>query len=99
MRIAVSNIAWDAASDDAVLGLLPGLGVDAVEVAPTRLWPDWNGATAAGAAIALRDLQNRHLTCSSMQALLFGRPDLRLFGTVAEREALIAHLERVADLA
>ena len=40
MRIGISNVAWNREEDEEMLALLPGLGVEALEVAPTRLWDD-----------------------------------------------------------
>ena len=38
MKLAVSNIAWSVAEQDAILAALPELGVTGVEIAPTVLW-------------------------------------------------------------
>ena len=98
MKLTISNIAWTEAEDEAILGMLPELGVHAVEVAPTRIWADWNFDREA--AIAYRDsLLTKNLTCSSLQAILFKQPDLKVFGTSEQRAALVEHLKRVADLA
>lgn len=98
-RLAVSNIAWPASLDEEAFSLLRGLGISAVEIAPTRIWPDWNDATLDNAG-ELRDrLSRRGFTIPSMQAILFGKPDCKLFGTSSEREALKEHLDRCAALA
>lgn len=98
MNLAVSNIAWPAQLDEYVLEKLPLLGVGGLEVAPTRVWPDWNIPTA-GPEKLKRQLSGHGLRCSSLQAVLFGKPDLSLFGTFAQRRALVEHLKVVADLA
>ena len=46
MKLAVSNIAWDLEEQHAVLALLRDGGVCGIEVAPTKLWPDWVGRRA-----------------------------------------------------
>ena len=43
MKLAVSNIAWPAELDAAVLAFLAANGIGAIEVAPTRVWPHWKG--------------------------------------------------------
>jgi sugar phosphate isomerase/epimerase len=99
MRLAVSNIAWAAEEQDAVLASLPALGVAGVEIAPTVLWPGWDGATPE-AARALRDrLAGQGLAVPALQAILFARPDLLVFGDAASRAGLAAHVARVAVLA
>lgn len=98
MKLSISNIAWTATEDDKVLALLPTYGVTAIEIAPTRIWTDWQyDATAVGAFREV--LQQKGLGCSSLQAILYGKPDLKLFGTSKEKAALIEHLKQVADLA
>jgi sugar phosphate isomerase/epimerase len=98
MKLTISNIAWTDAADEEILGLLPGLGVNAVEVAPTRIWADWKFNEADIAAYRSH-LQTKGLVCSSLQAIVYQKPDLKVFGTTAERAGLVAHLKRVADLA
>jgi len=98
MKLTISNIAWTDADDEAVLALLPSLGVNAVEVAPTRIWSDWEFSESEVAAYR-KFLQTKRLVCSSLQAIVYKKPDLKVFGTVAERAGLVAHLKRVADLA
>jgi D-psicose/D-tagatose/L-ribulose 3-epimerase len=98
VKLTVSNIAWSEAADPEVLAMLPQLGVNAIEVAPTRIWGEWDFTTQD--AIAYREfLQQQGLECSSLQAIVYKKPDLKLFGSLAERTGLVAHLQRVADLA
>jgi sugar phosphate isomerase/epimerase len=98
VNLTISNIAWTAEQDEEVLGLLRQDGVQAVELAPTRIWPEWQGT--AQEAIAYRDyLNGLGLACSSLQAILYGLPHLKVFGTAQEKAALVEHLRGVADLA
>ena len=46
MRVAVSNIAWPAELDAEAYALLAGMGVEGIEIAPTRVWPGWSGISA-----------------------------------------------------
>ena len=45
MKLAISNIAWEKHDDSDVLNLLKANGVTGIEVAPTKLWQDWKGAS------------------------------------------------------
>jgi len=99
MKLAVSNIAWDVHDDPEILSLLRELGVDGVEVAPTKIWPNWEGATADAAAGYRRFLASKGFEIPSFQAIVYGRPDLKLFESEARRAAFLKHLTRVADLA
>jgi D-psicose/D-tagatose/L-ribulose 3-epimerase len=99
MKLAVSNIAWDAPEQDEVLALLRERGVGAIEVAPTKLWPEWAGAVPGSAADWRRTFASAHFDVPSMQAILFGKPELQVFGPDPVREATLDHIGRVAGLA
>jgi D-psicose/D-tagatose/L-ribulose 3-epimerase len=98
MRVAFSNIAWAPHDDPDVLALLKEQGIEGIEVAPTRVWPNWEGATPAAAERYGRRLRSLGFEVPALQAVLFGRPDARLF----DREGLptfVSHLTQVAELA
>jgi len=99
MNLSVSNIAWPAWMDEAAFALLRRTGIAAIEIAPTRLWPDWVGASYAVAKEAADDLSQRGFRVSSLQAILFGKPECRLFGSDKDRQLLFEHLALCADLA
>lgn len=99
MKLAVSNIAWSAAEDEAVLDLLAAQGVGEVEIAPTRLWPEWKGALPQAARDAGAAFAQRGFAVPALQSLLFGRPDLQVFGPPDNQARLLDHLAMVADLA
>ena len=40
MRLGLTNLAWDPSRDEAVAGLLARLGVDAIDVAPSKYFAD-----------------------------------------------------------
>ncbi len=99
MKLAFSNVAWAADEDHEVLGLLRAHQVQGIEVAPTRLWPGWDGATPEAATAFASAMQTAGFQTPSVQSLLFGRPDLQVFGAAQQQSDLIAHLARVARLA
>ncbi len=99
MRIAVSNIAWDSGEHDEVLSLLRERGVKGIEIAPTKLWSEWNGADATSAANWRQIYADAQFELPSLQAILFGKPDLRVFGSEIEQEQTLNHLALVAELA
>ncbi|HEY2805905.1 MAG TPA: sugar phosphate isomerase/epimerase family protein, partial [Gemmatimonadales bacterium] len=99
MKLAISNIAWSREQDDVVATLLREAGVEGIEIAPTAIWPD-PVHVAPDEARRLRDWWGeRGLKIVALQALLFGRPDLRLFGSDAQRRELLDHLTAIFDLA
>lgn len=99
MKLAFSNIAWAAEEDQAAMGLLRANQVQGIEVAPTRLWPNWQGATPEAAAAYAQAMLEAGFETPSLQSLLFGRPDLQVFGSMQQQANLITHLARVAELA
>jgi len=99
MRLAVSNIAWDRSEDDRVAEALRREGVTGIEIAPTKWRDDPLRAPAADIEGLRREWNDQGLRIVSLQALLFGRPDLQLFGSDASRAAMFGHLERTVDFA
>lgn len=99
MKLAVSNIAWDAPEDDAVKAALRAGGVHGIEVAPTKFWPDWEGMSVAAATAERQRLADSGFAVPALQAILFGRPDLQVFGDEASVSALVAHIADVATVA
>lgn len=99
MKLAFSNIAWPAAAEEQILAALQAEGLTGIEVAPTKFWPNWNGASNASAAAYSEILAARGFVIPALQAILFAKPDLRLFGSDSERQQLADHLQMVAGLA
>ena len=99
MKLAVSNIAWDLQEQTAVFALLRDGGATGIEVAPTKLWPDWLGAEPESAAKWRREFASEHFDLPAMQAILFGKPELQIFATDPVREDTLNHIGRVAELA
>jgi D-psicose/D-tagatose/L-ribulose 3-epimerase len=99
VKLAVSNIAWEPSQDDAVAELLHREGVRGVEIAPTK-WRDRPlEVSSADIAAYRRRWEDRGLPIVSLQALLFGRPDLQLFGEARRRAEMLAYLRGIMRLA
>ena len=99
MRLAVSNIAWDTAEDEAVAALLRAHAVDAIDVAPGKYFPRPAAATDAEVARVRAWWADRGIEITGMQALLFGTQGLNVFGPPESQEALLAHLDAVCRIA
>jgi D-psicose/D-tagatose/L-ribulose 3-epimerase len=99
VKLAVSNIAWPAAADQEALGILRESCIRGIEIAPTRLWPDWKDASLEAACDARAQCSAMGLSVAALQAILFAKPEYKLFGTTAEREGLVHHLRFCAELA
>lgn len=99
MTLAISNIAWDPAEDDAVGQVLRDLGVSAVEIAPTKYWPAPSIPTVEQVAEVRKRWEDRGQRIIALQSLLYGRPELSIFGdSAATARFLIQVLEIAAGL-
>jgi sugar phosphate isomerase/epimerase len=97
--LAVSSIAWLPNEWDQAMDVLESAGVGGLEVAPTTVWPDPMSIDRP-AARQFADRAAAHgLRLVAFQALLFGRPELRLFGDADARRALLEHLTGMCRLA
>jgi D-psicose/D-tagatose/L-ribulose 3-epimerase len=99
MQLAASNIAWDPADDDVVAKILCERGFKGVEIAPSKRWESPTEATKEQVTEYRDQWSKRGLEVVAMQALLFGRPDLKLFGPSTVREALREYLEALIEIA
>ncbi len=102
MRLAISNIAWHPHEAEAALEQLHALGIEGLEIAPGLAFST-EADPFRPRPEALRawqsSLDEKGLTLISMQSLLFGRPDVGLFGQKAEREGFEAGIETAIELA
>ncbi len=98
MKLAISNIAWEQHDDPVVLKLLKDNGVTGIEVAPTKLWQDWNGASYKEAREYKNIMKDKGFELPAMQAILFGKPELQLFDKTSHGNFL-EHIKLVAELA
>lgn len=98
MKLAVSNIAWSASEEAAVVQVLQREGATGIEIAPTKWREQPYEASAADIAEYRASWEHRGLPIIAMQSLLFGRPELQLFADADSRSALIGYLRRVIDL-
>lgn len=79
MRLSISNIAWDVTEDDAVAAQLKAAGLDRVDIAPGKYFPDPEAASLADMELVRRQWEARGFAIEGMQALLFGTSGLNLF--------------------
>lgn len=92
MKMAASNIAWAKEHDAEVAAMLRELGFEGVEVAPTAVWPQPLQASDDDIRRYRATWEERGLRIVAMQALLFGRADLTIFGDAAKRRETFDYL-------
>lgn len=94
MKLAISNIAWDRNDDLIVYDLMKKYKVRGLEIAPTRIFPKDPYFQDKNILFNLKkELNEKDLEIVSMQSILFGRNDLKLFGSLEKREELTKYLE------
>lgn len=98
MKVAISNIAWEPRDDEAVAEVLRRYGVDAIDIAPGKYFPDPPNATASDIERVRRDWEARGVRIHGMQALLFGTTGLNLFGEASVRAAMLDRLDAVCRI-
>ena len=98
MRLAISNIAWDVAEDEAVAALLQRYQVDAIDIAPSKYFLQPALATPTDMRRVKDGWAVRGIEITGMQALLFGTSGLNVFGTPESQEALLNHLDGVCRI-
>ena len=97
-KFAVSNIAWTSHDDPAIFALLQKYGVAGIEIAPSKIWPQWIGASQASAAEYRKRLADRGFCVPAMQSLLFGIPNLSVFDE-SSHARFLEHMKLVAEIA
>lgn len=80
MKFAASNIALPAYDHANELGQLRQMGLQGIEVAPSRVWRDtWEGLAAHDVEAYRRNVEAAGLKVVGLHSLFFDHPDLGLF--------------------
>lgn len=95
MRLSISNIAWDPKDDETVAGLLKKYSVDAIDVAPSKYFPDPANARKEDISSVKEWWKEEGVEIIGMQSLLFGTTGLNVFGSSSSRAELFRHLSHV----
>lgn len=98
MRLSISNIAWEKHDDQGILKILKSHGVCGIEVAPTKIWNNWKGASYQKARKYRQFMEEQGFKLPAMQAILFGKPELQLFQPTSY-PSFFDHIKLLAELA
>ena len=79
--------------------VLAAEGIDAVELAPTKVHPDPLAAPPSFWRAEREFWESRGLGVAALQAILFGKPELEIFGDEAVRIATRLHLKGMSAIA
>lgn len=99
MKHAISNIALSPFRHETELGHLQEVGLQGLEVAPSRVWEaTWEGLSNSDVSTYRRAVENAGLRIIGLHSLLFDHRELELFGSVESRQDLLdyfVHLSAV----
>jgi D-psicose/D-tagatose/L-ribulose 3-epimerase len=99
MRISISNIAWETTFDEQICDILRRHGIDAIDIAPGKYFPDFAAASAEHIASVRSWWEQRGIEIIGMQSLLFGTQDLNLFSAPDVQQRMLDHLQEVSRIA
>ena len=94
MRFAISNIAWKKEHDGEMYSFLQEQGIEGLEIAPTRIFPEepYDKILEAGEWAKMLK-EDYGLSIPSMQSIWFGRKE-KIFSSQDEREILIQYTKK-----
>ena len=92
MKLAFSSLAWEPVQDALVRATLARRGVTGLEVAPLKYWPHAPDVPSATLANFRHKWAQAGIRVVALQGILFGLPELQLFGSPEQRAELERHL-------
>ena len=95
MRLSISNIAWDIVEDETIRNLLYEFHVDAIDIVPGKYFPNPEKATDKEIYKVKNWWSNNGIEIVGMQALLFGKTEMNVFGTKESRLEMLKYLKAI----
>ncbi|WP_058301445.1 sugar phosphate isomerase/epimerase family protein [Gorillibacterium timonense] len=99
MKLSISNIAWQSEDEEQILELLRNREVQNIELAPTKKWASPVNCTTAEVEEYKMFWKKSGFEPVAMQSLLFGQPELIMFGNENKRAQLLQYLKKMIKLA
>lgn len=91
MKLSISNIAWENKYDEEIYSFLKSVGVEAIEIAPTKIFGENPYSQIERAKKWATEIRRDFgLQISSMQSIWYGVTE-NIFGADAERKKLIEY--------
>ena len=97
-RFAISNLAFKNHSIGDVLGFLKDNDIDGLEIAPSLIWEEPQNTSKKEIAAFKHLVSSSGLQVIALQSLLYGKPELQLFGSFKTQKNLLDHLKKMTDL-
>ena len=90
-KLAISNLAFPESELPTWVDGLRSQGFSGLEIAPTKIWGDWNSINISEVQNFSKYLKSLGVAVPALQSLLFGRPHLKLFSAQEVFEHLRKH--------
>lgn len=98
MKIAISNLAWQAKEEAQIAEVMQHFNIQGVEIAPTKIWQFPLLATNEEISSYQKFWQSKNIKIIALQSLLFGRNDLTIFENINKRQETLNYLARMLEL-
>lgn len=99
MKLSISNIAWVKEQDEQVYSRMREYGYSALEIAPTRIFPEAPYDHLEEASSWAKQLKEEEgFDVSSMQSIWYGRQE-NIFRSKEDRDTLIEYTKKAVDFA
>lgn len=99
MKLSVSNIAWTKEYDEEMYQFLADEGIEGLEIAPTRIFPEKPYNKLEEMGIFVGTLKRCYgLEIPSLQSIWFGRNE-NIFNSEEERDILLEYTKKAIDFA
>ncbi len=99
MRLAISNIGWNNEEEQAVAEYLQSVGVNLIEIAPTKRWVEPIEASDADVESYMNWWKRYGIQVAAFQSMLFSHPEYTLFEGDEARTATKKYLANFIILA
>ncbi len=99
IKLSISNIAWAQENDTEMYQFLKDVGFQGLEIAPTRIFPEYPYDKLPQAKEWADNLKKNYgLVVPSMQSIWYGHQE-KVFGSKEERQILIDYTKKAIDFA
>jgi sugar phosphate isomerase/epimerase len=99
MKLAISNIALTPFQHSNELAQIAELGLEGLEVAPSRIWPDtWRGLRSRDISKYRKLVESHGLSIVGIHSLFFDHPDLGLFKDTAIRKETLSFMVHLSEV-
>lgn len=97
--LSISNIAWPHTEEGKILPCLADFGFTAIEIAPSRIWDNFEAVSSQDRKKYLNLVESYGLKICSMHSLFFTARNMALFGTKEEQKNLQSYFRLLIQLA